>query len=79
MLTFLHLWGGIPPQKKSKKEKYVKHLKAEEFYKIYQEYKSTRDIRMALWRCCLKFHQKFKITKRRIMFEELKKLLIIII
>ncbi|MCU9931867.1 hypothetical protein NW733_04275 [Mycoplasmopsis felis] len=32
-VNFLHLWGGIPPQKKSKKEKYVKDLKAEEFYK----------------------------------------------
>ncbi|WP_322958262.1 hypothetical protein RRG49_04340 [Mycoplasmopsis felis] len=28
MLTFLHLWGGIPPQKKSKKEKYVKAFKS---------------------------------------------------
>ncbi|UWV84094.1 hypothetical protein [Mycoplasmopsis felis] len=69
---------GYTPSKKIKKGEVCQDLKAEEFYKIYQEYKST-GIYVALWRCCLKFHQKFKITKRRIMFEELKKLLIIII
>ncbi|MCU9937277.1 hypothetical protein NW731_02030 [Mycoplasmopsis felis] len=39
MLTF-YTFEGVYPLKK-KKEKYVKDLKAEEFYKIYQEYKST--------------------------------------
>ncbi|MCU9932180.1 hypothetical protein [Mycoplasmopsis felis] len=41
MLAFLTPLRDIPPQKNQKRRSISRNLKAEEFYKIYQEYKST--------------------------------------
>ncbi|WP_322901729.1 hypothetical protein [Mycoplasmopsis felis] len=42
MLAFLTPLSGYNPSKKSKKRRSIsRNLKAEEFYKIYQEYNST--------------------------------------
>ncbi|UWW00785.1 hypothetical protein NW064_06395 [Mycoplasmopsis felis] len=43
MLTFFNTFEGIYPLKKIKKRRSIsRNLKVEEFYKIYQEYNSTR-------------------------------------
>ncbi|WP_322900769.1 hypothetical protein [Mycoplasmopsis felis] len=41
MLAFLTPLRGYTPQKNQKRRSISRNLKAEEFYKIYQEYNST--------------------------------------